>query len=155
MHCSSCGAVVARDLSYCNRCGAKLPGVKGNEAAKPTGVSLEYLVWAMVAVFVVGLLAVISLMAVMKGVSPFNEAFIKAFAVLTFVMMFGVEGVFVSLLWRRMRTPREANDMSLLKEPTTKEIDVVAERFLPEPAPSVTEHTTRAFERIIREQKSE
>ena len=142
-------------MSYCNRCGAKLPGVRGNEAAKPTGVSLEHLVWAMVAVFVVGLLAVISLRAVMNGVSPFNEALIKAFAVLTFVMMFGVEGVFASLLWRRTRTLGEANDLSPLKQPTTKELDVVAERFLSEPAPSVTEHTTRDFERILREQKSE
>jgi predicted amidophosphoribosyltransferase len=68
MYCSSCGAAVSQDLSYCNRCGAKLNGVKGDSAIKLSEAKPESLINAIVAVFVCGLGAIIGLMAVMKAV---------------------------------------------------------------------------------------
>ncbi len=66
MYCSSCGVAVAQGLSYCNQCGAKLGGAKGYVVSKVTKAQLESLVWAIVAVFVVGLGSIMGLMAIMK-----------------------------------------------------------------------------------------
>ena len=42
----------------------------------------------------------------------------------------------------------------LLKGQATRELDAAQARVLPEPVPSVTEHTTRAFEPIYNERTS-
>jgi methyl coenzyme M reductase gamma subunit len=65
-----------------------------------------------------------------------------------------VEGVFIWQLLRRKRGAEETGDTALSKEQATKELDAAQPRVLPEPVPSVTEHTTRAFEPIYRERKS-
>jgi hypothetical protein len=41
------------------------------------------------------------------------------------------------------------------KEAATKELDAAQARALPEPVPSVTEHTTRSFEPIYSKRKAE
>lgn len=58
MYCSSCGVAVAQGLSYCNYCGAKVGGAKGETRIKSSEVKPELLVSAMVAVFVLGLVAI-------------------------------------------------------------------------------------------------
>jgi hypothetical protein len=65
-----------------------------------------------------------------------------------------VEGAFIRQLSRRKRGAEETGDTALSKEQATKELDVAQARVLPEPMPSVTEHTTRSFEPIYRERKS-
>jgi predicted amidophosphoribosyltransferase len=153
MYCSSCGVAVAQDLSYCKHCGTKLNEAKkggGNQAAQ---IPPESLIWAIVAVFVVGLGCTIGLMAVMKEVVHFNDGLIAASALFVFLMMLLLEGVFVSLLFRRNRVPKEVFDTAALKEHTT--FAASQARSLHEPAPTVTEHTTRNFEPIYSEQKTE
>ena len=68
--------------------------------------------------------------------------------------MLVVEGVFIWQLLGRKRGNEEAAD-TVLKEQTTKELREAQARALPEPMPSVTEHTTRAFEPIYSERKSQ
>jgi hypothetical protein len=41
-----------------------------------------------------------------------------------------------------------------MNEQVTKELDAAQPRALPEPVPSVTEHTTRTFEPLYSERKS-
>jgi hypothetical protein len=65
-----------------------------------------------------------------------------------------VEGVFIWQLLRGKRGAEERGDIALSKEQATKELDAAQARVLPEPASSVTEHTTRAFEPILSEPKS-
>ena len=60
--------------------------------------------------------------------------------------MLSIEGVFFRLLLRRQRGAEEAGETVLLKGQATKELDAAQARVLPEPVPSVTEHTTRALE---------
>ena len=152
MYCSSCGVAVEQDLSYCKRCGAKL----GTQTAslKSSALSPTSLVWAMVSMFVIGLGAIIALLAVMKGTDPFNEAMIKAFAVLSFLLMLTAEGVFMWLLLRRNKEVKKAGVSSLLKTETTAELNAAADRMLPEPVTSVTEHTTRNIGPLYSERKS-
>jgi len=153
MYCSSCGASLARGLSYCNLCGAKLTGERGDIAVKSSEVKPESLVWGMVAVLVFGFVAIMFLMMAMKMVG-FEVGLILAFTMLSFSLMLIVEGVFIWKLLGRKRGTNETADTVLSKEQTTKELYEAQARALPEHVPSVTEHTTRAFEPIYREQKS-
>ncbi len=153
MYCSSCGVAVAQGLSYCNYCGAKLNGVKGETRIKSPEVKPELLVSAMVMVFVFGLVAITLLMLVMKDVLG-NAGQVLAFTLLSFLIMLSIEGVIIRLLLRRKRGTEEAGDTMRLKGPATKELDAAQARTLPEPVPSVTEHTTRAFEPIYNERTS-
>jgi uncharacterized OB-fold protein len=54
MYCSFCGTALTPGLSYCNRCGAEL-GANDRSVARPKEAPQESLVWAIVAVTVVGL----------------------------------------------------------------------------------------------------
>jgi hypothetical protein len=152
MYCSSCGMVVVQGLSYCNYCGAKLSGVKGDSIIKSPEVKPESLVWGMVAVLVFGFGAIVFLMMAMKMVG-LNVGQILAFTILSFLIMLLVEGVFIWKLLRRKHGAEETGDTALSKEQAMKELDAAQARVLPEPVPSVTEHTTRAFEPIYGERK--
>jgi hypothetical protein len=88
MYCSFCGTALTAGLSYCNRCGAELG--PDRSAARPKEAPQESLVWAIVAVTVVGLGGIIGLMAVMKEVLHFNDAPIIAFSLLNELLL-GVE----------------------------------------------------------------
>ena len=154
MYCSSCGVVVAQGLSYCNYCGAKLSGVKGDSIIKSPEVKPETVVGAMVCTFVFGLGAITVLMGVMKAVLHLEVGQILAFMLLSFLIMLSLEGVFIRLLLRRKRGAEEAGDTVTLKGPATRELYAAQARVLPEPVPSVTEHTTRAFDPIYSERTS-
>ena len=153
MYCSSCGVVVAQGLSYCNYCGAKLSGVRGDSIIKSPEVKPQSLVWAMVAVLVFGFVAIVFLMMAMKMVG-LNVGQILAFMILSFLIMLLLEGVFIWQLLRSKRGGEKSGDTVLLKGQSTNELDAAHARVLPEPMPSVTEHTTRAFEPIYSERKS-
>ena len=154
MYCSSCGVAVAQGLTYCNYCGAKVGRAKGDSVNESSAVKPEMLVAAMVFVFVFGLAAITVLMGVMKAVLNLNPGQILAFTLLSFLIMLLIEGVCIRLLWRRKRGTEEAGDTVLLKGQATKELDAAQARVLPEPVPSVTEHTTRAFEPVYKERTS-
>ena len=154
MYCSSCGVAVAQGLSYCNYCGAKLNGVKGDSVINSPEVKPELLVSAMVAVFVLGLAGITVLIGVMKAVLHLNDGQILAFTMLSFLIMLLVEGVCIRLLFRRNRGAEQTGGTALSKGQATKELDAAQARALPEPVPSVTEHTTRAFDPIYTERTS-
>ena len=150
MYCSSCGVAVAQSLSYCNYCGAKVNGAKGESAGRSPEVKPETLVAAMVLVFVFGLGAISLFMGMMKAVLHLNEGVILFFILLSFLIMLSLEGVIVRLLMRRKGGHEEAGDAGLM----TRELNAGQPRGLPESMPSVTEHTTRAFEPLYNERKS-
>ncbi len=154
MYCSSCGVAVAQGLSYCNYCGGKLNGAEGDNVIKSSGVKPELLVSAMVGLFILGLVAIAVLIGVLKQVAGFDLPILLAVTMFSFVLMLVVEGVLIGLLLSGRRGAKEAGDTERLKEQTTKELGEVQARVLPEPVPSVTEHTTHAFEPIYSERKS-
>ena len=151
MYCSSCGVAVTAALTYCNYCGERLSGAKRDSSIKSPEVRPETLVAAMVFTFVFGLGAITVLMGVMKAVLHLEGGLILAFALLSFLIMLSVEGVIIRLLFRRNRGAEEGGDPGRLKGQPTRELDAAQARALPEPIPSVTEHTTRAFDPSYRE----
>lgn len=154
MYCSSCGVAVAQGLSYCNYCGEKLAGANGDSLDKSPEVKPGLLVSAMVVVFVLGLLVITMLMGMMKAILHWDMGVILAFALLCFLIMISLEGMFVRLLFARKRTTENAGDTVKLKGQATKELDAAQPGMLREPLASVTEHTTRAFDPIYTDRKS-
>src|SRR5215207_1689695 len=154
MYCPSCGVSVAQGLSYCNHCGAKLNGEKGDSLIKTTELRAESLIIsAMVGLFVLGLLAISVLMGVMKAVLDLDAGQIFGLAILSFLIMLLIEGVLIWRLSRRKRGAEATGGTALSKGQTTKELDAARARELPEAMPSVTEHTTRTLEPIYSERK--
>ena len=158
MYCSSCGAAVPKDLSYCNHCGARLNVAKVEDAGKPAELFPDSLIWAIVSVFVVGIGSVIGLIAVMKNYG-LNDGLVLAFASLILVMMLAIEGVFIGLLFSRRKGSKLVGETEMLdgrrKQQTTRELEAAQPQALPGPLSSVTEHTTRAFEPIYTKRKTE
>jgi hypothetical protein len=154
MFCSYCGAAVAQGLSYCKHCGSKSGGAKGDAPDKASELRPETLVSAMMLVFVFGLGAIIGLMAVMRTLPGFDFGRIMVVTLLSFLILVGLEAVFIWLLLRRRGGFKGADDSTSLKGHTTKELDAAQARALPEPLPSVTEHTTRTLDPVYSERKS-
>ena len=144
MYCPSCGVAVAPGLSYCNHCGAKLN--TDDKVVKSAEVRPALFVNAMVVTFIFGLLAIAVLAGVMKSVLGLDVGQILALMLLSFLLMFVLEGVFVWLLLRRNRTGRETSEKALTNQQNTTELDAQQRRVLQEGMPSVTEPTTRALE---------
>jgi hypothetical protein len=149
MYCSSCGVAVTQNLSYCSYCGAKLNRSEGVDAASE--VKPDLLLVAMVATFVFGTLAISVLIGVMKQVLDLPMAHVLGFMTFGFLLMLVLEGIFIRLLLRRRKHVDETRALS--NEQVTNELDAARERLLSQPATSVTEHTTRAFEPIYSERK--
>ena len=154
MYCSSCGRAVAHGLSYCNYCGAKLNSAKGVNVTKSPEVKPELLVSAIVALFIFGLLAIAVLIGAMKEMVGFDLRIIFAVAVFNLLLLLGVEGVLIRLLLKGKRVVKDVGDTERQKRQTTQEPGEAQGQLLPEPVPSVTEHTTRAFEPLYNERKS-
>ena len=154
MYCSSCGVAATPGLSYCNYCGAKLSAAKDENVVKSSEIKPELVVSAMVVVFVFGLVAITMLIGMMKSVLALNTGQILAFAMLSFLILLSLEGVFIRLLFGRKRGAVEPGDTVLSKGQATRELDAAQARGLPEAMPSVTEHTTRAFDPTYPERRS-
>lgn len=153
MYCSSCGVAVTPGLSFCNYCGVRLSGAKSDSTIKSPEVRPETLIGAMVFAFVFGLGAITVFMMAMKAILHLETGLILFFALLCFLTLLSLESVFIRLLFRRRRGTEEAGDAVLLKGQVTRNLAAQA-RSLPEPLPSVTEHTTRAFDPIYSERRS-
>jgi hypothetical protein len=154
MYCSSCGGAVARGLDYCNHCGARLNNAKDRSLSKQAELFPDSLIWAIVSVLTVGLGSIIGLLAVMKEVVHFDLGLIIAFTLLSFTLVLGVEGVLIWQLVRRRPGAQDGRDSAPQDKQTTRELDVAPAQALPEPISSVTEQTTRAFEPLYSERKS-
>lgn len=145
MYCSTCGAEVLPSLTYCNRCGAELNA----KQHKLSPTSMESLVWAIAAVTIVGMGAVIGLMAVMKEVLHFNDSLIIVFSLLFLATFIGIDSVFIWLLRSKFGT-KKISGLTQKNGLHTKELEGPSVRILPEPPASVAEHTTRTLEKVER-----
>jgi hypothetical protein len=154
MYCSTCGVAVAQGLSYCNYCGAKLNTEEGKSVSKSPEVNPQFLLSAMIGLFILGLAAITVLMGMMKTVLGLPVERVLGFALLPFLVMLLLEGLCLRLLMRRNRPTEKKGDRAPLNERATKELDAASEQFLAEAVPSVTDHTTRTLEPVYREPHS-
>ena len=155
MYCQSCGTSVKPNLSYCNSCGAKLNNAKDQASPTATFATPDGLVWGIVAVTVAGLGILIGLMAVMKSELHFNDGITLSFSLLTLLLIIAVDVTFIWQLVRRNVDRQKTDDPEQLRELITRELNAAQARALREPAPTVTEHTTRSIDPIYAERKAE
>jgi len=150
MYCSSCGTSISHGLAYCNHCGGKL--IQPQTSVDQTQLFPDSLVWAIVSVFIVGLGAIMGLMALMKAELHFDIGIILFITLLSFALMTAIEGVLVWLLISRSRVRKTAGEIDK-KQKDTKELSDGHLRQLAEPVPSVTEQTTRSFDPVFEKRK--
>jgi hypothetical protein len=101
----------------------------------------------MTVVFIFGLFAISLLTVILNDGLHLNSGQSLSFALFGLFMLAVLEGVFITLLFRGPRRKKEPTQTNQLHPPKTEE----ELRALPdrgEPIPSVTEHTTRAFDYI-------
>ncbi len=149
MYCSSCGASVPPGLSYCNRCGSDLHR-KENGVVKRSGPSADSLVAGIVFVTIFGLGAVITLIGVMSRVLHASDGLINGFVGVTFLLLLLVDALFAWLLVRSKKSPSETTDVVQLREAIRAELNAAQTSGFPQPAGSVTDHTTRTLEAVPR-----
>jgi hypothetical protein len=142
-YCSTCGTRVSESLSYCKSCGAKL--ARREKEDKPTGLRPEALIGAMTTVFVLGFICTIILMGVMKVILGLPVDQVLHLALVPVLMIAILEGIFARMLFRSTKKTQPTSEKAL-NDHATSELNPGQVRVLPEPLPSVTEHTTRAFE---------
>ena len=150
MYCSSCGSALTPNLVYCNKCGARVS--TNDEDERKRDIAPEFLISAMIGLFVLGLGVMIGLMAVMKRGVGFEPPIILAITMLCFSLLFLIESILIFFLFRASFR-RRSKDVEQLKKPTTKELDAGTPLGLPANMASVTEHTTRAFDPVYIEKK--
>ena len=147
MFCSSCGRAITPGLSYCNHCGTRLS--KDDGPTDSSELKPELLVRSMTATFVLGLITMTILMAVLKVIVGLRVEPTLALMALPFFLMVILEAVFIRLLLRSTREHKRI-DRTSRSDQVTNELDAAQARVLSEGMPSVTEHTTRAFEPVYR-----
>lgn len=145
MYCSSCGVAVAKGVSFCNYCGARLPSIE--ESLEFREVRPGLLVSAMAGIFVLGLPGIAFIVFMLNAALRLDSQQTMAFTWVILLLLVALELVFLFLLLRRKPRKEKPREEGQLNASQTKEL----EPGMPEPVPSVTEHTTRAFEPIGRE----
>src|SRR5262249_43982126 len=128
-------------------CGAKLIQSQTKSEVMP-----EYLIAVMMLTFIFGLIGIIFLIGMIRVVLELPVGQVLALALLPFLILVLLEGVFIRLLFRR-RSSQESGKPALEKQQATNELDGASVEMLPEAKPSVTEHTTRTFEPIYTQRK--
>lgn len=151
MYCPSCGSEVTKELNYCNRCGANLniPSNLPEQFVRPVSLTAPTIA--------VALMVVISLGIIFASVNDLARKEVN-WAGLTWMVIGGlamIAGVVSMILrqWSHLAgVTKQPEGSATRKKPFEKEPAPMA---LPplrsEPIPSVTEHTTRAFDPLYRE----
>ncbi|HEY0545435.1 MAG TPA: zinc ribbon domain-containing protein [Pyrinomonadaceae bacterium] len=148
MYCSTCGAETTLDVYYCKRCGSSLTP---QTMIQTTPVNLNGPSWAM-AVTVISMLVII-----FTTLIKLAEIGLGAVAI-TWIAIVGLGTVvaLVAMIFRQLShmagvRQQALPPVALPKPHTTSELYAGGRGALPEPVPSVTEHTTRTFEPAYRE----
>jgi len=150
MYCSSCGAEASLGLNYCKHCGLELSGAQYPKPTRSPSLVL-------VAMF----LAVIGMVATCGIVVPLgigedlvghgvNGRDLAAIYLCSSAMTLFIVGLLIWLLTRLLKTfspAREAVDAPSARQIRYRPAQIAA---APPAASSVTEHTTRNFDRIER-----
>ena len=160
MYCPLCGTQLAQALSYCNRCGANLSPLKDTSSSTTTTHSapagetvpqprtLNSLIWAIVVTTIIVLGMGLGALVLMRDGS-IDEGLGRIFVILCFLTLPIIEGL---LVWQLLSVNRRVKRVSVQVQEHASpqdELGATTARSLSEPGepiPSVTEHTTRAFE---------
>jgi hypothetical protein len=157
MFCPSCGTEDTIGLPYCNRCGANLGGMvaQPTEAAVISVTKPTLIIGLTLAVLTLGGFA--GLIEGAKGLAPFVK---NNDPLIALIMMGMITLLTVDIFLIRQLSRLITASLSSTVRPQPKRQGTIAPHSTPqlqrpntsrlEPAPSVTEHTTRFFEPVDR-----
>jgi hypothetical protein len=152
MYCPSCGTQTTPGLSYCSRCGNNLNPVL--ESTSSINGPVAALTTAITLVGLSGLGMILGGLLVLKKEAGLPNDILVGYMLLTFVLTALID---LLLIWQLARVISRRGDRhdagreKRKKKQETRELYEATPRTLPEPAASVTEHTTRIFEPVYRE----
>lgn len=159
MYCSSCGMALARQLKFCNHCGAQLLSVKDKSDRQATQKRLDEYLDGLFWITVFGLGLILGGMAVIKEVLHLSNSILVGYVVLSVTVFLINIGLSLAEIARMRRSLKEEDaEPAEAKVPDTNKLAAAREvPALPEPSSlnevaSVTEDTTRSFEPVSREQ---
>jgi hypothetical protein len=156
MYCSSCGIEVAKELNYCNRCGANLsPATPVPQVYAPkvrmTGPTIA-----------LGLTIVLSFAAVFSSATKLFDRGLPPAAV-AWIIIIGLAAVFgitsliirfwMTLLANRGPQMEEQRPAHLKRPQPNAQIPAAQTGPMTPPISSVTDHTTRTFKPVYREKR--
>lgn len=153
MYCSSCGAALARRTKYCKHCGTQLIAQKDAAEIEQTEKRLYGEMVDLFWVTVFGLGLILGGMVVMKRVH-LSDGLIIAYMILSstaFAINFGLS---LWQIWRLAGSVKAPKATLTAEQLDTNELNPAPAQPVLEPAPSVTEHTTRSLEPVAKEQRS-
>ncbi|MGZ5484205.1 MAG: hypothetical protein ACXWID_19785, partial [Pyrinomonadaceae bacterium] len=121
MYCSTCGVALAKGLSFCNYCGARLPSTETSLEFRE--VRPQLLVSAMAGVFVLGLPGITFLIFMLNAALRLDSGQVMAFAWTSLLLLVALEAIFVLLLLRRKPLKDEPRHDPQFKGPQTNELE--------------------------------
>lgn len=153
MYCPSCGSEITVELKYCSRCGANL---SLTPASYPAPIAAPMKLTA--PTVVLGLTITGGLGIIFGGASELAQlhlhpAAITWMVIFSLAMLFGCTALLISF-WSKMFASGRAATQPPPAFRTPVQIPGPQQQHLPprsEPVPSVTEHTTRTFNRLYPE----
>ena len=141
-------------MNYCNRCGGpNLNVIKGTGKSKSLEKSAESIIWSIVGITLSMLGIMIAVMALIKGFELSGEI-VALFIALMFLLLLGINGLFLWQLLRLNGLAKEAHSASQLEKDKLKELEAKREQALIEPVTSATENTTRILEPRYEERRT-
>jgi len=143
MYCQSCGSALTHQTNYCNRCGTQLAPVSEKRPGKTAAEKrldeyLDGLFW----ISVFGLAFIIGGAVLLKKVA-FSDVVLLIYVVLSstvFLINFGFS------LWGALSIMRSSKEGKLTMQPGHETRELGPARV--EPVMSITENTTRSFEKV-------
>lgn len=147
MYCQSCGIAITHSMKYCNRCGTLT--LTPNDAAeikqseKRLDDYLDGLFW----ITVFGVALTVGGMVALKKLQ-FSDGFIIGFLILSSSAFLANLALSLWVVFGIVRRSKEARVLAGAPTPNTNELEPMKAAGVLQPAPSVTENTTRSFEPI-------
>lgn len=146
MYCTNCGATLAQEVSYCNRCGKNLREKSDNKAAMVTAF-----VTAMTTVGMAGLGIMLFGMLILRRKANLDQNLIGFFMLFSFLIIGMVEVMLFRSL-SKLTSSTDTKKQVSFPQNTQQDLRLPPGMPLGEPVSSVTENTTRTLEYARREQ---
>jgi hypothetical protein len=152
MYCPSCGNESTVDLNYCKRCGTNLSITAASppsQAIVPVSLTGPSVFLALTIISGLGIIFTGANELIQRGLSPVALTWIVLFSLAT---LFGCSALFIHFWIKLVSLQRGSSLPAAPQRPPALERSnqpQLPPRF--EPAPSVTENTTRTFAPIYRE----
>jgi hypothetical protein len=154
MYCSTCGNSVNENLNYCNTCGAKIIKnglqTRGSSPAPVLSIAVGFF-------GVAGLFGFIMLLKILLE-SRLDQSAILIVLIVYLIALFLICSVIAGNIFRYSRNEKAESNQSpedyappkQFQSRNTNQLEEAREPFV---AGSVTEHTTRTFEKVPRAEK--